>query len=95
LDVIPSWLSFLPGSRATLLPGAQFYPFFTTGVDNGACKWQEGGNFIPGTTNHFGGSSKAEYGPLLKSVFPSAGFKPIFRYDNFNSGDTPNPCPAS
>jgi hypothetical protein len=75
--------------------GAQFYPFFTTGVDNGACAWQEGGNFIPGTTNHFGGSSKAEYGPLLKSVFPSAGFKPIFRYDNFNSGDTPNPCPAS
>ena len=62
--------------------GAQFYPFFTTfgsgGHDNshggGGCLWQEGGNFIPGTTNHFGGSSTTEYGPLLRVVFPEPGF---------------------
>jgi hypothetical protein len=72
--------------------GAQFYPFFTTGVQNGTCNWQEGGNFIPGTTNHFGGSAHAEYGQLLQSVFPEAGFTTKLLYDNFNSGDQPNPC---
>jgi hypothetical protein len=72
--------------------GAQFYPFFTTTVANGTCTWQEGGNFIPGTKLHFGGSSTTEFGPLLKSVFPVAGFTTIERYENFNSGDMANPC---
>jgi hypothetical protein len=31
--------------------GARFYPFFTTGLHDGTCAWQQGGNFIPGTTN--------------------------------------------
>jgi hypothetical protein len=74
--------------------GAKFYPFFTTGTHDGACMWQEGGNFIPGTTNHFGGSSTAEFGPLLKSLFPGPGFTPLFLIDNFNSGNQPNPCPT-
>ncbi|MDQ6606172.1 MAG: hypothetical protein M3Z06_06440 [Actinomycetota bacterium] len=72
--------------------GAKFYPFFTTGMQEGTCIWQEGGNYIPGTTNHFGGSSKTEFGPLLQTVYPSAGFTTVLRYNNFNSGDKSNPC---
>jgi hypothetical protein len=72
--------------------GAQFYPFYSTGISLGTCVWQEGGNFIPGTVNSFGGSSTAEYGPLLATVYPSAGPTTVIRYDNFNSGSMPNPC---
>jgi hypothetical protein len=74
--------------------GAQFYPFFTTGNANRTCVWQEGGNFIPGTANHFGGSSTTEFGPLLRTVYPDAGFTTITEINNFNSGDKANPCPA-
>jgi hypothetical protein len=49
--------------------GAEFYPFYTTGMANGTCVWQQGGNFIPGTTNNFGGSSATEFGPLLLTVY--------------------------
>jgi hypothetical protein len=72
--------------------GAQFYPFFTTTVRHGTCTWQEGGNFLPGTTNHFGGSSTTEFGPPLKAAYPNAGFTIIRLIDNFNSGNMPNPC---
>jgi len=73
-------------------PGAQFYPFFTTTARNGTCTWQEGGNFLPGTTNNFGGSSTTEFGPLLKTLYPNTGFVPQRLIDNFNSGNTANPC---
>ena len=76
--------------------GAAFYPFFTTTENQGTCTWQEGGNFIKGTINHFGGSSTSEFGPLLQTVYPVAGLTgptTVLRYNNFNSGDTPNPCP--
>jgi hypothetical protein len=72
--------------------GAAFYPFFTTGVSHGSCVWQQGGGFIPGTTNTFGGSSTTEFGPLLKTVYPAPGFTTVSRFNNFNSGDMPNPC---
>jgi hypothetical protein len=74
--------------------GAQFYPFFSTRINLGTCTWQEGGPFIPGTKNDFGGSSTTEFGPLLQTLFPAAGFTPVLRFDNFNSGDMPNPCPV-
>jgi len=74
--------------------GAQFYPFYSTTVRYGSCTWQEGGNFIPHTINNFGGSSTTEYGPLLKTVYPTTGFKTETLIDNFNSGDMANPCPA-
>ena len=74
--------------------GAQFYPFYSTGAVNGTCVWQEGGAYIPGTTNLFGGSSTAEYGPLLATVFPVAGPTTVVRYDNFNSGDHAEPVPG-
>jgi len=74
--------------------GAQFYPFFSTRIDHGSCAWQEGGPFIPGTSNDFGGNSTREFGPLLFTLFPRAGFKATLSTDNFNSGDIPNPCPV-
>jgi len=75
--------------------GAKFYPFFTTGRHDGGCAWQEGGNFIPGTIEHFGGSSTTEFGPLLSVLYPDDGFTPIHRINDFNSGDLRNPCPAN
>ena len=54
--------------------GAAFYPFFSTTFRPGECTWQEGGKYIPGTVNDFGGSSTAEFGPLLSVLFPEAGF---------------------
>jgi hypothetical protein len=90
-------------------PGANFYPIYTTGVDTGAeggnnnvqarhdsgnCVWQLGGTSIPGTTNTFGGNSTTEFGPLLFSVYPDKGFKPLRRTNNFRNVLSTNPCPA-
>ena len=75
-------------------PGATFYPFFTTGGGKGSCVWQEGGAFLQGTTNSFGGNSTAAYGPLLKLFYPGPKFQPIFRYNNFRNILSSNPCPA-
>jgi hypothetical protein len=74
--------------------GAQFYPFYSTTVRYGSCTWQEGGKYLPGTTNDFGGSSTTEYGPLLKTVYPETGFTTEELFNNFNSGNLANPCPA-
>jgi hypothetical protein len=74
--------------------GAAFYPFFSTGTHNGGCAWQEGGKFIPGTTNDFGGSSTTEFGNLLRTVYPEPGFTTSVLINNFNSGDISNPCPT-
>jgi len=79
-------------------PGANFYPIYSTGTNNGTpsghCVWQLGGTEIKGTTNTFGGNSTAEYGPLLQSVYPNVGFVPLFRYNNFRNILGSNPCPA-
>jgi hypothetical protein len=91
----PPFCDRMTGANCVNPPsGAQFYPFFTTGTANGGCVWQQGGNFIPGTTNHFGGSSTSEFGPLLKTVYPDAGFTTVSEFNNFNSGDQANPCRA-
>jgi hypothetical protein len=74
--------------------GAQFYPFYSTAFHDGGCVWQEGGNFIPGTLNRFGGSSTAEYGGLLRVLFPGPGFTTSDPISDFNSGDRFNPCPT-
>ncbi len=76
-------------------PGAKFYPIFSTAKVNGSCVWREGGTFLPGTINDFGGSSKTEYGSLLKIVYPNTGFKTLKTFEDFNSGPMNNPCPAS
>jgi hypothetical protein len=91
----PPFCNLTTGANCVNPPnGAAFYPFFTTTDNSGTCTWQEGGNSIRGTINHFGGSSTTEFGPLLQTVFPVAGFTTVLRYENFNSGDIPNPCPV-
>lgn len=72
--------------------GAEFYPFFTTRMDHGTCTWQEGGNYIPGTIRHFGGSSTTEFGPLLLTPYPTVGNTIIYRYNNFQQDLGFNPC---
>jgi hypothetical protein len=72
--------------------GAQFYPIFSTTFRQGSCTWQEGGRFLPGTINDFGGTSTAEFGPLLKVLFPEAGFTTASAFVDFNSGNRANPC---
>jgi hypothetical protein len=78
--------------------GAPFYPFFTTRVHDGTCTWQEGGNFIPGTIDHFGGSAHAEYGRLPRVAFPvpplADGSTTTDQFEDFNSGDLHNLCPV-
>ena len=74
--------------------GAAFYPFFSTTFRQGECTWQEGGKYIPGTVNDFGGSSTAEFGPLLQVTFPVAGFTTVSQFEDFNSGNLRNPCRA-
>jgi hypothetical protein len=75
-------------------PGTSFYPFFTTGTSGGQCIWQEGGNFIPGTTNNFGGTSAAEYGNLQDQLYPRTGPGVQGIYETFHNTLSSNPCPA-
>ena len=72
--------------------GAEFYPIFSTRMDHGICTWQEGGPYIPGTTNTFGGNSTAEYGALIKTPYPAAGNQIVWRYNNFQNDLGTNPC---
>jgi hypothetical protein len=46
-------------------------------------QWQLGGTHIPGTERAFGGTSTAEYGPLLFLNYPGPGFTPIRRTNDF------------
>jgi hypothetical protein len=76
-------------------PNSVFYPFYTTGKNASGCFWQEGGPYIPGTTNKFGGSAHAEFGPLRVIDYPTAPFGTITKRSNdFRSDTTSNPCPA-
>ena len=69
--------------------GFAFYPYFTR-LNN--CNFVEGGNF--GTGNNFGGSSRAEFGPLYKYVVwvPGGDGATQVRTNNFNSGPINNNC---
>jgi hypothetical protein len=83
-----------PGQDCVNPPaGAPFYPIFTTASDEGEnCVWQLGGALIPGTTNTFGGSSTAEFGPLLPLAYPAVGGVPTFRFNDFRRVLHTNPC---
>jgi hypothetical protein len=77
-------------------PGSNFYPFFSTRASGAVgCFWQLGGPFIPGTTNRFGGSSAAEFGPLLFLDYPGPGDTPIHRTNDFRNVLANNPCPRA
>jgi hypothetical protein len=57
--------------------------------------WQEGGPYIPGTTNTFGGSAQAEFGPLRAIHYPTAPYGLVtIRLNDFRSNIAANPCPA-
>ncbi len=74
-------------------PGAAFYPIFSTTQRLGGCQWQLGGAHILGTRQTFGGTSTAEFGPLLLTTYASAsadGF--VNRYNNFRQILPMNPC---
>jgi hypothetical protein len=84
-----------PGQGCVNPPkGAAFYPFFSTRLDDSGCRWQEGGPFIPGTLDDFGGSSKAEFGPILANFYPSPNGQPQFIFENFHRTLPLNPCPT-
>jgi len=72
-------------------PNANFYPIFTTRNTALGCQWQLGGANIPGTTQTFGGTSTAEFGPLLPLTYPGAA-GPVTRFNNFRQTLAHNPC---
>jgi hypothetical protein len=77
-------------------PNSIFYPFYSTRMVNGECWWQEGGAYIPGTKNDFGGSAHAEYGPLRVVNYPTAPYGTVTkRFNVFRSNPIANPCPAT
>ena len=78
-------------------PGANFYPIYSTrSGTNGGCAWQEGGTHIPGTTNTFGGTSTAEYGPLLFVDYPGDPTFPGGNYaSDYRNVISSNPCPSA
>jgi hypothetical protein len=75
-------------------PGTSFYPFFSTGTSGGQCVWQEGGNFIPGTVNNFGGNSATEYGNLQDQLYPRTGPGVQGIFETFHNTLSSNPCAA-
>jgi hypothetical protein len=76
-------------------PGSNFYPLYSTRNSSVGCFWQLGGIHIPGTTNTFGGTSTAEFGPLLFLDYPGPGFTPIHRTNDFRQVLSTNPCQRS
>jgi hypothetical protein len=51
--------------------------------------------YIPNTTNRFGGSAHAAYGPLRAISYPAAPFGAATkRFNDFRSTQRTNPCPA-
>jgi hypothetical protein len=73
-------------------PGAQFYPIYsTTEFLPGVCGWQEGGGNINGTINNFGGTSTAEYGPVLFSPYIN-GTSSFILVENNRQVLNNNPC---
>jgi hypothetical protein len=77
-------------------PNSVFYPFYTTRDVRGlGCAWQEGGGYIPGTTNKFGGSAQTEYGPLRAISYPTSPTGTITkRFNDFRRNLSSLPCRA-
>jgi hypothetical protein len=84
-----------PGQGCVNPPvGAAFYPIFSTRLDEKGCRWQEGGRFLPKTVDDFGGTSKAEYGPILALSYARANGQPGFILEDFHRTLEFNPCPV-
>src|SRR5215472_12560587 len=83
-----------PGSGCVNPPaGAGFYPLFTTRGGNGSCTWQLGGTNNPGTKETFGGTSTAEFGPLLALAYPAPNGVTLI-FNDFRQILSSNPCPS-
>jgi hypothetical protein len=77
-------------------PNSVFYPFYSTRLAGGSCMWQEGGPYIPGTLNTFGGSAHAEFGSLRVINYPTSPFGSITkRLNDFRRNLSTMPCPAT
>ncbi len=77
-------------------PNSVFYPFYSTRNSGDSCMWQEGGPYIPGTTNDFGGSAAAEFGSLTVIHYPTAPFGLVTeRSNDFRSSIMPMVCPST
>jgi hypothetical protein len=85
-----------PGQDCVNPPkGAEFYPIYSTFFpQKDRCWWQLGGAHIPGTNDTFGGTSIAEYGPLLTLAYPAPNGAPSLRFNDFRNVLTSNPCPG-
>ncbi len=75
-------------------PRASFYPFYSTTTLGGVCFWQLGGDYIPGTTNDFGGSPQAAFGSLVPLVYATSKGGSVSLYEDFRRILSNNPCPA-
>ena len=66
---------------------AAFYPYYSTVSTSGGCRFGIGST-LHNTISNFGGSSTAEFGPLLHSTYWTFGGHGAtnMRYNNFNSG---------
>ncbi len=72
-----------------------FYPYYSTVSTSGGCRWALGNMAgVSGTTNTFGGSSKAEFGPLFRNRFYvfNGGGATVAEYDDFQKVLGSNPC---
>ena len=77
-------------------PNSVFYPFYSTTLTSSGCWWQEGGPYIPGTKNTFGGSAHAEFGPVRNITYPTAPFGTItIRKNDTRRNLSTIPCPAA
>ena len=85
------------GANCTNPPkGALFYPLYSTTGSGGTCAWREGGRFMPGTTNAFGGTSTSEYGSLFPQFAASLPGFPAGTYVlNYHNDLSNNPCPSN
>lgn len=89
-----------PGQGCVNPPvGADFYPIYSTRggeeEEDGGCRWQLGGPHLPKTKNTFGGTSAAQYGAILASVYPASNGLPQYILENFHNTLPSNPCPAA
>src|SRR5271165_7408782 len=85
-----------PGQGCVNPPvGADFYPIYSTRLGEDGCRWQVGGAHLPFTTETFGGTSTAEYGPLVAFLYPASNGHPQYIFETFHRTLPFNPCPAS
>lgn len=77
-------------------PNSVLYPFYSTTDTSSGCMWQEGGPYIPGTTNEFGGSAHTGFGPLEAVSYPTAPLGLIIkRFNDFRRILPSNPSLTS